>query len=584
MKHLPAIDGLRAIAVLAVVAYHAGLPVPAGFVGVDVFFVISGYVITRMLATEHAQTGRIDFAAFYARRVRRILPALVVVVVATVAASMILLVPDYQAAVARSAMAAMGMVANVYFQSASGGYFDSASNQMPLLHLWSLGVEEQFYLVWPLLLAWLLRTRHASRALAFLAAASFVLAQWLGTVSPSAEFYQMPPRFWELAIGGLIALSPECPRRWAAPMGMALLMCAVLVQLPVTFPGVGALPAVAGAALVLLAVHGGLRVRALEFSPLRGVGLISYSLYLWHWPLLALLRSRLLDAPPLPLNLALCLVAVVLATLSYRYVETPLRRRALHKPKAITVGVATCLVMATAAGAVNAHAQSGGSLSARTAQDFPANQECNAHADAPAALPPASCGNGDVIVWGDSHAYAWQPYAARFGTVYPLTREGCEPSAGDPHGDLCDQFNAIAVERAKRGRVVLLGGYWLRRFGEPGMSERVRNGVASALAALAPHVERIIVMGPLPVMPYTPQKCLQEWAMHACAMARDTFDREAAVPRAFLQAQARKYSNVVYIDPADFFCTATVCPMMRDGYSLYWDTNHISASAARHFR
>jgi peptidoglycan/LPS O-acetylase OafA/YrhL len=187
MKHLPAIDGLRAIAVLAVVAYHADLPVPAGFVGVDVFFVISGYVITRMLAREHAETGRIDFAAFYARRVRRILPAFAVVVAVTLALSTVLLVPEYRVAVAKSAAAAMAMGANVYFQATTGGYWDASADQMPLLHLWSLAVEEQFYFVWPLLLALLLRFRRAPLLLGAWPLASFALAQHWADAEPGGR-------------------------------------------------------------------------------------------------------------------------------------------------------------------------------------------------------------------------------------------------------------------------------------------------------------------------------------------------------------------------------------------------------------
>jgi peptidoglycan/LPS O-acetylase OafA/YrhL len=579
MKHLPAIDGLRAIAVLAVVAYHAGLPIPAGFVGVDVFFVISGYVITRMLAAEHAETGRIDFAAFYARRVRRILPALIVLVITTLAASSFLLGPVERAALMRSAIASMGVAANFHFQAVTGGYFDASADLMPLLHLWSLAVEEQFYFVWPLLLAVLLRFRRAPVLLGVLALGSFALAQaWPQQVA----FYQMPARFWELAVGGLIALAPATSRPVYAYVGLAVLAAAVAVPLD-HFPGDGALPAVLGAALVLHAVHGGLRVPALELRPVRWVGLISYGLYLWHWPLLALNRAYSLDAPTLGQNLALCGLAVVLATLSHRYVETPFRKRHATKGRTIGAGIAACLVLAGCAGGVGATIH-GDDFGARTAKDFPAiTAQCHAEISAPAQLPPASCGTGDVVLWGDSHAYAWRPYAERFGAVRQLTRGNCPPSAGDAHGSRCAQFDALAVEEAQHAKVVVLAEYW-ERYLHGAREREAREGIESALAAVAPHAQRVVVMGPTPTMPYNPQKCIAKDRIAACTVSRAAFDREATPIRAYLRGLVARYPNAEYVEPVDHFCTATTCPMMKDGRSLYWDDDHISATAARNFR
>lgn len=343
MRYLPAIDGLRAIAVLAVVAYHAGLPVPAGFVGVDVFFVISGYLITALLAREQDATGRIDMLAFYARRVRRILPALVVVVAATVAASAVLLPDASLARVMRSAASALGVTANIHFQNATGGYFDQDSDLMPLLHTWSLSVEEQFYFIWPLLLVLIVRRRWL---LVVLAALSLGLAQWGLQVDPEAAFFQMPARFWELAVGGLIALAPQRPLRGVATVGLVTLAIAIAYPMP-AFPGAGALPAVLGAGLVVHAVHSGRSVRALELAPVRFVGLISYSLYLWHWPLLSLYRATHLEAPGVAVSLVLCAAAGVLAWLSYRFIETPARRgfRTLSARRVVGAGVTACLAL-----------------------------------------------------------------------------------------------------------------------------------------------------------------------------------------------------------------------------------------------
>jgi hypothetical protein len=223
-------------------------------------------------------------------------------------------------------------------------------------------------------------------------------------------------------------------------------------------------------------------------------------------------------------------------------------------------------------------------LSARTARDFPAiTSRCHADMGDPARLPPADCGTGDVVLWGDSHAYAWRPYAERFGAITPLTRGACPPSAGRTGFPLCAQFNRLAVERAKQGRIVIMAAAWLRWLNDE-HAQATRDGFADALAAVAPHVQKVIVLGPLPRMPYNARKCIDKGRIDACVVSRAAFDQKAAAGRAFLQAQAARYANVEYIDPAGFFCNATACPMMKDGYSLYWDDNHISASAARNFR
>lgn len=575
MRHLPAIDGLRALAVLAVVAYHAGLPVPAGFVGVDVFFVISGYLITSLLAKELAESGRIDLLAFYARRVRRILPALVVVVAATLAASVVLLGPADRMALVKSAVASMAVAANFHFQAVTGGYFDASADTMPLLHLWSLAVEEQFYFVWPLLLALLYRFRAAPVVLAALAVGSFALAQtWATGLSPEVAFYQTPARFWELAAGGLIAFLPARSRPLYGYAGLSLLGYALFVPF-MPFPGTGALPAVLGSALVIHAAHSGVTLHPLQIRPVRYVGLISYSLYLWHWPLLAIHRLTSLEPPPLTDNLLLCGAAFILAALSYRYVEQPFRHHKATKIRMIGAGVGACALLAACAGGVGVAAAHDTSLSTRTALDRPQNAACHAMRDEP------QCADADVMLWGDSHAMAWLPFAERFGKVHALVSPGCTPSAGTGL-DKCAGFNAQAIQWAVRGRVVVIGGFWMVRSNSVN-APVMWAGMRQALAAVSPTAQKVIVIGPVPMLPYMPQKCIQARAIEACSMTRSDYDRQAANARTFLKAEAEKYPNVQYVEPADFFCSPTLCPMMKDGYSLYWDDDHISATAARAF-
>lgn len=575
-KHLPAIDGLRAFAVLAVVAYHARLPVPAGFVGVDVFFVISGYVITRMLLSE----PQIDLLAFYARRVRRILPALVLVVAATLALSAAMLSADLQIATNRSAIAAMAMAANVWFQLHTG-YFDVAADQQPLLHLWSLGVEEQFYLVWPLLL---IALRRKPWVLAGLAVTSLALAE----VWPAGAFYSMPARFWELAVGGLIAFLPQLRATALTGLLGLLLLAVAVLYVPQDFPGTGALLPVFGAGLCLLAVHCGASVKPLEWRPVRYVGLVSYSFYLWHWPLLAIAKGYSFDPPTLAQNLALCALAFVLASASYHFIEAPFRRTNPPKVRAIALGVTACAMLAGCAAAIPVKPTQAG-----TFPEIP--RQCyQTHDDAP-ALPPASCGQGDVVLWGDSHAQAWLPYAQSLGNVRLLSRTGCPPSAlptgprmepsqnpwdrgdqAETRRARCAAFNALALEQAKRGRVVILATRWIGLY----QGDDATQAMQSALNALS-GVPKVIVMGPLPIMPHLPSRCIATG--HECEMPRAEFDRLSETARVAMREAVSAHPNTVFVEPARFFCDATDCPMVRNGQSLYADKDHISVAAAQAF-
>lgn len=310
IRYAPEIDGLRAIAVLAVVLYHAFEQPAAGLVGVDIFFVISGYLITAILRREYEATGAIDFRAFYERRVRRLLPALGVVMA-------VVLIAFPLPGVRESALAASVFGANFYFQNAPD------EGLRPLAHLWSLSVEEQFYMAWPLLLLASMRGGRAVWCVALLTFAGLLLAQDFVNVDRRAAFYQMPARFWELSAGALIVFLPRL-RAWPR-VGLALVAVALTWRLR-DFPGLGAMPAVLGSALLLHAVHTGAPLgmvgNLLRSRPMAWTGLISYSLYLWHWPLLAYDN---LAPSHWPVRLGLVALAFVMAWASYRFVETRFR-------------------------------------------------------------------------------------------------------------------------------------------------------------------------------------------------------------------------------------------------------------------
>jgi peptidoglycan/LPS O-acetylase OafA/YrhL len=347
------IQGLRAVAILAVVAYHAGLPVPGGYVGVDVFFVISGYLITQLLWNELSTGGRLSFAGFYARRARRLLPSAVLVIVVTVLTSVAVLGPLEATAVAKDAVACALYVGNYRFAAQATNYLSAQGPVSPLQNYWSLGVEEQFYLVWPVLLlgATLFgrrRGRHrrsladgarwvAVGVLAVLGAISFWLCVSLTHSDQPWAFFSLSTRAWELAVGGLLALTVPQARRvpawvlvtigWAGLAAVAWSLVAFGPQTP--FPGPAALVPVLGTGAALVAGTRHLTAgpaRLLGLGPLQPIGAVSYTWYLWHWLMLVLAPAVLGHSLGLAENVAVCVFSLVPAALTTALLEQPVRR------------------------------------------------------------------------------------------------------------------------------------------------------------------------------------------------------------------------------------------------------------------
>jgi peptidoglycan/LPS O-acetylase OafA/YrhL len=337
----PDIEGLRAIAVLLVIAFHSRLPfLTGGYVGVDVFYVVSGFLITGLIVRELQATGRVDLPAFYARRARRLLPAALVVIVVTVLLSAIVLPPLQVVDVGRDAAAAALYVGNIRFAAQATDYLQAELAPSPLLHFWSLGVEEQFYLFWPALLLLVagrrVDLRYIALTVAGVAIASLAIGIiWTSTDAPLA-FFLLPARAWELAVGAALALAaprlarlPSSVGLVAVGAGLALIAAgAALFGLDTPFPGTAALVPVAGAALI---IAGGLRQplngvsRLLAIRPMRWIGGISYSLYLWHWPLLVLPASAVGSSLPGWAVIGLVALTFVLADASRRWIEDPIR-------------------------------------------------------------------------------------------------------------------------------------------------------------------------------------------------------------------------------------------------------------------
>jgi peptidoglycan/LPS O-acetylase OafA/YrhL len=341
MQYRREIDGLRAVAVVPVILFHADIPgFSGGFIGVDVFFVISGYLITTLIASQH-QCGQFTLAGFYERRARRILPALFLVMIACVPFAGLVMLPADLRDFSASVLAVCGFLSNILFWRESD-YFGSGTNLKPLVHTWSLAVEEQFYLLYPLLLLVVLRLarRYRIGLLAGVAAASLAAAQWGSRYHPQAAFYLLPTRGWELLLGALAALyaTDRRPARSAGMqakiggeaggiLGVLLIVSAVVVFDESTpFPGTFALVPTLGATLIILyAAPDTLVGRVLGSRLLVGIGLVSYSAYLWHQPLFAFARLYCADEPGRATFLALTLASILLAWASWRLVEEPFR-------------------------------------------------------------------------------------------------------------------------------------------------------------------------------------------------------------------------------------------------------------------
>lgn len=486
VKYRPDIDGLRALAILPVVWFHSGLPgLPGGFTGVDTFFVISGYLITLIIHREVA-SGTFRFARFYERRVRRIAPALLLVMTATTIAAFALLLPLELERFGASAISALAMASNMYFWRA-GGYFALAEWTTPLLHTWSLSVEEQFYLLFPALLLLSERARKTKLAVAALGLGSLAVSVIATQTSPAAAFYLLPSRGWELMIGASLAVGlvsiPERFRSLAGVAGIALLVAAALLMSERDpFPGWRALLPTIGAALVIGAGPATVSGRMLSLAPLVYVGKISYSLYLWHWPVFVFLRHYHASMDlPLAWSIAGMAASFALAALTYVLIERPARDRSVPYRTVLLFSAAAALTIALMCAAAALRAGLPGRLPDKVVQLAaqrdalaPLSRPCNR---VPFELAHKHCrigapGRPTVMVWGDSHA-ATISEAAAMATGQPgvvVAQGGCAPTGGwtnprlrgrDPA--MCRRQNQQALSFAREDaaiRTVILSAYW----------------------------------------------------------------------------------------------------------------------------
>ena len=490
-SYRPDIDGLRALAVTAVILFHAfPAALPGGFAGVDVFFVISGYLISGIIAGELRQ-GVFRAGPFYQRRVRRIFPALAAVLVATFAYGLVVLLPTELAQLGRAVAAGAAMAANLLFWS-QAGYFDPASSAKPLLHLWSLGVEEQFYLVWPVFLWLVIRQgRRPVLGIALLTAVSFAGNLVLSAQQGVADFYAPFARLWELSAGAVLVLAEPLPVRFraqadvAASAGLAAVVAAtLLLDEAMPYPGWRALLPVCGTLLLIQGGPASLVGRQLGRRLPVAVGLISYPLYLWHWPLLSYATIIRRGHPPKPL-LAVMLVAagVGLAVLTYRFVERPFRQGIRLRAAAIRLAVTMGGIGLAGAAVAFAHGLVPAS-SARAGIDIAKLDAAMAdgifqptrdmQVSRVRGLTLATIGQGDraVLFTGDSLLFQYGPRVQLLyetgqlrARVYFLAGPSCAPIPGATRPDrfaTCSAMPRVAEDLIARhhiGRLVL-GAFW----------------------------------------------------------------------------------------------------------------------------
>lgn len=639
VAYRPDIDGLRALAVLSVIIFHAKLGLfPGGFVGVDVFFVISGYLIASIILKEEEKDS-FSLARFYERRIRRIFPALFVVILFCAAVGALLLTPNDYLAFGRSAFAAMAFWSNFYF-SRQGGYFAPAAETQPLLHTWSLGVEEQFYLLAPFVLLLLSRQLKRWRAPIFWAlfAASLGVSAWGVHTEARWAFYLPHSRAFQLMCGvalamGLIPRVTARANEALAALGVAMIAFSALFFSAATpFPGFAALLPAVGAALL---VHSSTDVsqtivaRALSLRPLVSIGKISYSLYLWHWPLLAFAEYEYGNDLQAWHRALLLLAAVAISAASYRFVEQPARRAGPPLTRMVVFAGGAAAIVLTAA--MSQIIVKGRGLPGRLDPEIAALAHetptrvvhgglCGFGVEAQKNRGRGDCFIGDrgaasarFALWGDSHAAALSPLIAKLAADagakgYNVGRGGCPPLFGLENEGSAFRRCLAGPREAERmladpnvEDVVLVGRWGLYAEGAASLNEAGtqprrfvigddganRAAFARVLTATVEKIraagKRVVIIGPVPEFELNVPAAFIKAAMRGergdIVMPRESFDiRQRGVTPVLAKLAQMDGVRVVY--PHLQLCDDAVCRATAGGRALYVDDDHLSPRGA----
>jgi peptidoglycan/LPS O-acetylase OafA/YrhL len=656
----PDVEGLRAVAILLVVLYHAGLSrLSGGFVGVDVFFVVSGYVITGVLLRERAATGKTSLLGFYARRCRRILPAATLVILVTVALSYIFLGVFGGDSAAVDGRWAAVFLANFHFASTGADYLNASRLPSPLQNYWSLSVEEQFYLVYPTLFLLVTRLRggvsrevRLAVALGIVVVGSFVLSVMQTSANPVLAYYSPFTRAWELALGALVAVGARwlmrLPRNLAALLSwvglLAIIAAGFLFNAQTPYPGSAVALPVVGTALVIAAGTAAPKFgaeRALGLRPFLWLGGLSYSLYLWHWPILILAAESSGRASlSFGQNLWWLFIALLVSVASYRLIENPIRRsRFLARRRGVSVGVGIALVLATLLTLtipVNAEGGGGGTTLTGDADIASAHELSQLIASAPRIttlparmIPPSLpdirigipvgpgscwlsygqsseplCVQGDpratrtIVLYGDSHMAMWTPDIENIGRaehwkIVLLAKGSCPvemlPSANPPGwgtagGEFaaCDRWHQWAlgvIDRLRPSVLIISQETYGTPQGGSYSAHQWREGLQKVLQMVKSRSPKTqdIVLGDIPHLRESGPECLSR--------NPDNVQVCSSQPRSLFkpynEAERAAVTSVGgrYVDVTPWFCGRTCTPIIGR-YEVYFDEGHVTTTYA----
>ena len=630
------IEGLRAVAILFVVAAHAGVPwLGGGFIGVDVFFVLSGFLITGLLVKEVTDRGEVRFLDFYVRRLRRLLPALILMVLVTAGLATLLLAPAEQLGQASAGASVAFWFSNIHFAFARLDYFAPGAETNLFLHTWSLGVEEQFYLIWPALLVWLLG-RDGYKGIFRLKVGMFVVTATslaaccvLTYKAQQLAFYMMPLRAWQFSAGALVWLYFKTPigteakvklfkaeavcLRWSGWLGLAMVAAAaVLFKSKMPYPGAYATLPTLGTVFIIAA--GSLNAssgvsRALSWEPFQAIGRVSYSWYLWHWPLL-LLGHALTGSDRPAYRLFWVSLSLALAAVSFRFIESPIRhqKRLSERPRSTLLYSVTLMVLVSVlCVSWNGHALSG----MRNANQ---RRYVLAHGDAPIIYRMGCddwyhsdrvhfCTFGQMkaghtaVLMGDSIAGQWFPAVAmmfdKLGwRLLVLTKSSC-PMVDVPffYAGIGREYTECSIWRANALRQVAAikpDLVFLSTVSTHGFTQtQWVQGSERVLGLIAPASGHVYILRSTPNLPFDGPNCLAAlinrptWFRFESACSASSNDEHADVVYQWLRQASHFFSNVTALDMNNFVCPQGECSAERNGVIVFRDSQHMSATFSK---
>lgn len=620
IKYRDDIDGLRAIAVLSVILFHINPTwISGGFLGVDIFFVISGYLITLILAKEVKQTHKIDIVNFYKRRIKRIVPALLFVMIPTFIVGFLLFTPDNLLGLAKSINWSFFSAANIYFYSSiDTSYFATGSQELPLLHLWSLGVEEQFYILWPFIVLFILKYVHRIKnqllIVTLLFVSSLVWAQIIIDANHSFAYYMLFTRAWELLAGAGIALLFHSGFRikglyneLMAFVGLiAITLSFIYISKSDSVPGVAALPSIIGTALLILSgIHQKTYIgQVLSLKLLVAVGLVSYSAYLWHWPILAFLRYSLIEID-LTISIFVLFATFILATISYFFIETPFRKNDISTQKTflyyfvIPAIIIFSISMVTITAIKNKsdfifpwkkmeHIDSN-TLQASAYKD---NCQCTLFNidiyTQKQCVYPMNIDKANVFLIGDSNAGHYlgmlKVFAKEYGFSIRNASQNACPMVFNNNFDWisgiykkgCSSYIESIAKEAKKYDTVFIGGAWDYYYAKKDFAEPFEQTIAE----LSKNVKHVILLGQVPYFGSYSKECEQRSIRIKSLNCSKRFDYKykgiQSKSNKFVQSIANKYDNVEYFNIINQLCSNGKCSPYLNGVPVYFNTNHLS--------